>query len=101
VVILSQYTDNRLYAEPIINGLYAMMTGKATAETRWPDWINQKGGETYASLKLMSVMLTEDMYKDYLSFIDKYTGIVMYDKYGITNPNTYPIYETPPASYQG
>ena len=46
------FTDQRLYAEPIFNGLYAMMSGKATAETLWPQWINRSKGDKYASLVL-------------------------------------------------
>ena len=95
------YTDQRLYAEPIICGLYAMMTGKATAETLWPEWVNKANGDKYASMELPATILTKDMYKDYLSFVDKDTGIVLYDKYGITNPKTYPTSMEVPASYKG
>jgi ABC-type sugar transport system substrate-binding protein len=95
------YTDQRLYAEPIFCGLYAMITGQATAETLWPEWVNKAAGDQYATLQLPSTMMTKDMYKDYLSFVDKYTGIVQYSQYGITNPNTYPTKQDPPASYKG
>jgi ABC-type sugar transport system substrate-binding protein len=94
------FTDQRLYGEPIFCGLYAMMSGQATAETLWSEWIDHSNGETYASLKLPSTTITQDMYKDYLSFVDKYTGIVQYH-YGITDPKTYPTTMSPPASYKG
>ena len=48
------FTDQRLYAEPIFNGLYAMITGKTTAEKLWPEWVNHSKGDTYASLVLPS-----------------------------------------------
>jgi hypothetical protein len=93
------FTDQRLYAEPIFNGLYAMIAGKATPETLWPEWINKAKGDKYASLVLPSTTIMQDMYKDYLSFVDKYTGIVLYGKYGIANPKTYPTTMQVPASY--
>jgi ABC-type sugar transport system substrate-binding protein len=95
------FTDQRLYGEPIFCGLYAMITGQATAETLWPEWVNKAAGETYAQLLLPSTTITQDMYKDYLSFVDKYTGIVQYGQYGITDPKTYPTKQDPPASYKG
>lgn len=92
------FTDQRLYAEPIFNGLYAMITGKATAETLWPEWINQKNGDMYATLQLPSTTITKDMYQDYLEFVDNYTGIDLYN-YNVPNPNTYPVTKEVPASY--
>jgi hypothetical protein len=32
------FTAQSIYAEPIIAGLWSMMTGQATAEDLWPDW---------------------------------------------------------------
>jgi ABC-type sugar transport system substrate-binding protein len=95
------FTDQRLYAEPIFCGLYAMMSGQATAETLWPEWVDHSKGETYANLQLPSTTITQDMYKDYLSFVDKYTGIVQYSQYNITDPKTYPTKLEAPASYKG
>jgi ABC-type sugar transport system substrate-binding protein len=94
------YTDQRLYAEPIFNGLYAMMSGKASAESLWPEWVNHSKGDKYASLQLPSTTITKDMYKDYLCFVDKYTGIPLYEKYGVANPKTYPTTKEVPASYK-
>lgn len=95
------YTDQRLYAEPIFCGLYAMVTGQATAETLWPEWVDHSKGYKYATLLLPSVSMTHDMYKEYMAFVDKFTGIIQYDKYGITNPGTYPVSQDPPASFNG
>jgi ABC-type sugar transport system substrate-binding protein len=94
------FTDQRLYAEPIFNGLYAMIAGKATAESLWPQWVNKAKGDMYATLQLPSTTITKDMYKDYLEFVDKYTGINLYD-YGIANPKSYPVTKEVPASYKG
>ena len=95
------FTEQRLYGEPIFCSLYAMITGQATAETLWPQWVNHGANEKYASLLLPSTTITKDMYKDYLSFVDKYTGIIQYAKYGITDPKDYPVTIDPPASFKG
>jgi ABC-type sugar transport system substrate-binding protein len=93
------FSDQRLYGEPIIGGLYAMVSGQATAETLWPQWVNKGAGETYASLLLPTATITKDMYQDYLSFVDQYTGIDLYP-YPETD-KTFPVTMDPPASYAG
>jgi ABC-type sugar transport system substrate-binding protein len=93
------FTDQRLYGEPIFCGLYAMITGQATAETLWPQWVNKGAGETYASLLLPSTTITKDMYKDYLAFVDQYTGIEQWPYPDTTK--TFPVTMSPPASFAG
>jgi len=34
------FTAQSIYAEPIICGLWALMSGQATPDTLWPDWVN-------------------------------------------------------------
>ena len=91
------YTDQRLYAEPIFFGLYAMMTGTATAESLFPEWVNHKNGDTYATVQLPTVVITQDMYQQYLMWVDEYTGIHQRD-YDV-EPGSYSPYAEVPASY--
>jgi ABC-type sugar transport system substrate-binding protein len=91
------FTDQRLYAMPIICGLYAMMSGQATAETLWPEWVNNSRGDKYASVLLPTVVITQDMYQSYLRWVDSYTGIVQ-DKYTVA-PGNYSATAEVPASY--
>lgn len=95
------FIDQRLYAEPLFCGLYAMITDQATAETLWPRWVDATGSAKYANLLLPYTILTRDMYKDYLTFVDNYTGVVLYDKYGINSPRAYPVLLDPTAAYAG
>jgi hypothetical protein len=92
------YTDQRVYAEPIFCGLYALMSGQATPETLWPEWINQSKGEKYASLMLPTFMLLKDNYQAYLMFVDKYTGMKKYS-YDVA-PGDYTTKVEVPASYK-
>ena len=64
-----------LFAEPIFFGLYAFMNGDATPETIFPEWIDTAAGETYAYVDLPSFTITRDNYKEYMEWVDAYTGI--------------------------
>ncbi len=86
--------EPRLYAEPIFCGLYAMMTGKASAGTLWPRWIDRNGGERYADLRLPAVIITRDNYREYLAFVDWYTELDAYPYPEITG--TFPVVPDPP-----
>jgi len=35
----AQFTAQSIYAEPIICGLWALMSGQATPDTLWPEWV--------------------------------------------------------------
>jgi ABC-type sugar transport system substrate-binding protein len=91
------FTDQRLYAMPIICGLYAMMSGQATPETIWPEWVNHARGDKYASVLLPTVVITQDMYQSYLRWVSTYTGIVQ-DDYKV-EPGNYSAMAEVPASY--
>lgn len=71
-------TDPRLYAEPMFCGLYAMITGQVTAETLWPQFGSDGLGNTYASVRIPTIILTEANYKSFLEYVDQYTGINQY-----------------------
>ncbi len=93
------FIEQRLYGEPIFCGLYAMITGEATAVTLWPQWVDKGTGETYASLLLPATTITQEMYQEYLAFVDQYTGIEQWP-YADTD-KVFPVITEPPASLAG
>lgn len=56
------------FAIDLAAGLVAILEGRATVETLWPEW--QDRGSTFASMKVQGTMITKDTYKD---FVDKHT----------------------------
>ena len=76
------FTAQTLYAEPIIGACYAFKMGWATPDTIWPSWINNHDhgadGHTYASLRLPTVWLEPETYKNYLEWTDLYAGVDQY-----------------------
>lgn len=91
-----------IYAEPIFCGLYAQVTGQATAEELWnPEWVDKSKGESYANLLLPTIILEYENYEYYYEWVDMYTGMDL---------SSYPVTATldmfnarvnPPASYAG
>jgi ABC-type sugar transport system substrate-binding protein len=67
------YTANTLYTECIMNGLLVQLDGKAKPEELWPEW--KSSGEKYAQLQIPSQILLKDNYREYLEWVDSYTGI--------------------------
>lgn len=91
------FTPQALNAEPMICGLYALMSGKATPETLFLSWINKKAGNSYATMTAPVFMLTQDNYKEYLEWADAYTG---FNDYSYANQGTsFPLRSIPPLSY--
>jgi ABC-type sugar transport system substrate-binding protein len=91
------YTAQELYAEPIINSLYALMNGWITHETLWPEWINHAAGDEYASYRLPTFKIEYDTYQEYLEFVDSYTGMDHFDyEY---NGTQFPLRGEIPDSY--
>jgi ABC-type sugar transport system substrate-binding protein len=93
------YTSAALDAEPMMCGLYEMMSGRALPEELFFGWINKKAGNKYATMKTPVFVLTEENYKEYLEWVDAYTGL---------NQFSYPYKGTqfelrsiPPLSYYG
>jgi hypothetical protein len=80
---------------PIFAGLYAMMSGQATPESLWPEWINRARGDKYASVLLPTVVITQDMYQSYLMWVDSYTGIHQNNYDVPPGTNFSPIAEVP------
>lgn len=70
------FFDVRLYAEPMFCALYAQITGQVTASDLWAQW--RSNGEAYAALKLPTVIVTQENYRDILEYVDTYSGIDWY-----------------------
>jgi ABC-type sugar transport system substrate-binding protein len=64
------YISTEYRAEPIMCGLLAMIDGRATPETLWPEAI--KAGQSYPELVLKPTVITRDNYKDYLQKASTY-----------------------------
>ncbi|NLT13097.1 MAG: sugar ABC transporter substrate-binding protein [Clostridiales bacterium] len=111
------FSSQQIYAEPIVCQLWAYMSGQATPETIFQDWVNvnDKGDvkdengkvieeHSYAIMMLPYQPLTKDNYKDYLEWTDLYAfgpgaeGVWKYPP--VTDINLFPTRATPPASYK-
>lgn len=91
------YTPTAFYAEPMICGLYALMNGKATPDTLFLAWINKNAGDKYATLMMPTIMITQDNYKEYLEWVDVYTG---FNETSYAYKGTqFALRAMPPASY--
>jgi hypothetical protein len=64
------YFAESIFTEPIVCGIVAMLDGRATPESLWPEW--KAPGAQYANVMCESRVLTKDTYQDYLTFIDNY-----------------------------
>jgi ABC-type sugar transport system substrate-binding protein len=90
----SVFAAQIIFAEPMFCGLYAMMDGQATPETLWPEWINKNAGEKFAFMNIPTYILTQDNYKEYLEWVDAYTGENLSDY--PYNGTQYPARAIPP-----
>ena len=91
------YTAQELYAEPIINSLYALMNGWVTHDTLWPDWVNHANGDKYACYILPLYTMDFNTYQNYLECVDSYTGMDNFDyEY---DGSVFPLKSEVPASY--
>jgi ABC-type sugar transport system substrate-binding protein len=71
------YWDNGVWAQLLINGLYARVSGACPSTALWNDFIQD--GEQYAGLRMASIVMGPDNYKDVLGFYDNWLG---YEYYG-------------------
>jgi ABC-type sugar transport system substrate-binding protein len=65
--------SNYQYAVPVLCGLIAIIDGRATAETLWPEF--HREGDPCAQLVVGQDMITKDNYKQYFKDIEKSFGI--------------------------
>ncbi len=75
-----------------------MMVGWWTPETAYPEWVNEAGGETYATVSTIEKIISVDNYKDYMAAVDEHCGTdwYPYDYNGVE----YNFVPEPPASYK-
>ncbi len=69
------YCAQTLFAEPIFFALYAFVNGDTTPEEIWPEWIDTANGYAYAYHDLPTFIIERDTYKEYMEWVDNYTGI--------------------------
>ena len=110
-------TSQQIYGELIINMLWAFMSGQATPDTIYPEWVdvNDKGDvkdengnvveeHFYAKVLLPVQIISKDNYKEYLEWCDLYAyGPGQkgdYDYEPVTDINLFPSKVEPPESYK-
>ena len=111
------FSSQQIYAEPIVCQLWAYMSGQATPDTIFPDWVNvnDKGDvkdesgkvieeHSYAIMMLPVQVMTKDNYKEYLEWTDLYAfgdgekGV--WDYPPVTDINAFPVRMAAPDSYK-
>jgi ABC-type sugar transport system substrate-binding protein len=65
--------SNYQYAVPALCGLIAIIDGRATSETLWPEY--KRAGDVSAQFVVGESMITHDNYKQFFSDIEKSFGI--------------------------
>jgi ABC-type sugar transport system substrate-binding protein len=111
------FTSQQIYGEPIICQLWAYLSGQATPDTIYPDWVNvnDKGDvkdasgkvteeHNYPIMMLPVQFIDKDNYKNYLEWTDLYAfgsgqkGVWNYTP--VTDINMFKARMDPPASYK-
>jgi hypothetical protein len=95
---LAEYNDMVTGCNLTFNGLYALMSGWATPETLWSDYINHAAGEEYASILVATSPLTHDNFEQVAAYSDHYNGFNWYPQYKWDGQFTFPILDAP-ANY--
>jgi ABC-type sugar transport system substrate-binding protein len=67
------YCAQILFGEGIFFALYAFMSGQATPDTIFPGW--KAPDAKYPYVDLPTFMIEKDTYKEYMEWVDSYTGI--------------------------
>jgi ABC-type sugar transport system substrate-binding protein len=96
------YTPGSIYIEPVVGALNAFMSGYATPDTIWPQWVNENDhgtdGHTYAGYLLPYYWIDKDNYQKMLAWSDVYAGSDIFPNYprdGITRDTFTAIGERP------
>jgi ABC-type sugar transport system substrate-binding protein len=111
------YTSSQIYGETIVCQLWAYLTGQATPDTIFPDWVNvnDKGDvkdasgkvtqeHNYPIMMLPVYAMDKDNYKKYLEWSDLYAfgpnekGLFNYTP--VTDINMFKARTTAPESYK-
>ena len=64
------YYSMQIYAEPLVCGIIAMLDGRATPETLWPEW--KDPNQQYPVVTVQSTILTVDNYDTYDDYVQAY-----------------------------
>ncbi len=64
------YYAQDIFCEPLVCGVIAMLDGRATPESLYPEW--KAPGATYANILCETKVVTKETYQDYLDYIDNY-----------------------------
>ena len=75
------YLPQTIYAEPIIGALYAFMSGQATPETIWPEWVPNNEIVPYAMRSLPAFWIEYENYQHMIRWSDIYAGSDFYSEY--------------------
>ncbi|MBQ9858431.1 MAG: hypothetical protein IJO77_05450 [Oscillospiraceae bacterium] len=75
------YLPQTIYAEPIIGALYAFMSGQATPETIWPEWVPNNEIVPYAMRSLPAFWIEYENYQHMIRWSDIYAGSNFYSEY--------------------
>jgi ABC-type sugar transport system substrate-binding protein len=111
------FTSQQIYAEPIICMLWAFMSGQATPDTIYPEWVdvNDKGDvkdengnvieeHNYPKMMLPVQVIDKDNYQAYLEWTDLYAfgpgeeGVWKYEP--VTDINLFSAKMDPPEYYK-
>ena len=68
------YYSMEIFAEPLICGVIAMLDGRATLETLWPEW--KDPAQPYPVVTTACAVLTVDNYAAYNDYVDAYLTAV-------------------------
>ena len=66
------YYAQDIFCEPLVCGVIAMLDGRATPESLYPEW--KAPGATYANILCETKVVTKETYQDYLDYIDEYVN---------------------------
>ena len=64
------YYSMEIYAEPLVCGIIAMLDGRATPETLWPEW--KDPNQEYPVVTVACTILTVDNYDTYDDYVQAY-----------------------------
>jgi ABC-type sugar transport system substrate-binding protein len=90
------YCAQILFGENIFFALYAFMSGQATPETIFPEW--KTADSLYPYVNLPTFVIEKDTYKEYMEWVDKYTGINMSPYDADYKGTEFPSKNTPPSA---
>ncbi|MCL2125109.1 MAG: hypothetical protein FWH33_03880 [Oscillospiraceae bacterium] len=82
--VATLYTPYVIFAELIWCGLYAMMSGQATPEALWPDWLDTQdnpNNPNYAIRKLPVFIVDQENSQEFLAWVDSYAQTSSYREY--------------------